>query len=409
MRSLLESIRKNALEAPFLSLVSKLNDSSASGPDVPPVTCIVSDGFMSFTITAGEDLGIPVIVLYTLSACGFMGFYQFRNLQEKGLTPLKENALEPFLSLVSNLNDTSALDVPPVTCIVSDGFMSFTITAGEGLGIPVVVFFTLSACGFMGFYQFRNLLERGLTPLKGLRKGWRRVMDGGCTSSVCGADMSSQTNIGGISDMEVVLNNGDKPHVVCIPLPAQSHMKAMLKLAKLLHRKGFHITFVNTEYNHQRLLRVRGPNALDGLPRFRFETISDGLPLSDNTKPSQYPVSKNMIPPLLNLLAMLNDTSTAAASLPGVVPPVTCIVSDGFMSFITAEAGEELGIPVVMFFTLSACGFMGFYQFRNLLEKGLTPLKGMILFSKYSSCRTMQICTKLNTRFISAKEKFPQE
>ncbi|KAF7154828.1 hypothetical protein RHSIM_Rhsim01G0064800 [Rhododendron simsii] len=166
MHSLLESIRKNALEAPFLSLVSKLNDSSASGPDVPPVTCIVSDGFMSFTITAGEDLGIPVIVLYTLSACGFMGFYQFRNLQEKGLTPLKENALEPFLSLVSNLNDTSALDVPPVTCIVSDGFMSFTVTAGEGLGIPVVVFFTLSACGFMGFYQFRNLLERGLTPLK---------------------------------------------------------------------------------------------------------------------------------------------------------------------------------------------------------------------------------------------------
>ncbi|KAG5520362.1 hypothetical protein RHGRI_033065 [Rhododendron griersonianum] len=179
-----------------------------------------------------------------------------------------------------------------------------------------------------------------------------------------------------------VLNNGDKPHVVCIPLPAQSHMKAMLKLAKLLHRKGFHITFVNTEYNHQRLLRVRGPNALDGLPRFRFETISDGLPLSDSTKPSQYPVSKNMIPPLLNLLAMLNDTSTAAASLPGVAaslpgvaPPVTCIVSDGFMSFITAEASEELGIPIVMFFTLSACGFMGFFQFRNLLEKGLTPLK----------------------------------
>ena len=42
----------------------------------------------------------------------------------------------------------------------------------------------------------------------------------------------------------------DKPHAVLIPLPFQSRIKSMLKLAKLLHHRGFHITFVNTEYNH---------------------------------------------------------------------------------------------------------------------------------------------------------------
>ncbi|KAF3445113.1 hypothetical protein FNV43_RR14806 [Rhamnella rubrinervis] len=72
-----------------------------------------------------------------------------------------------------------------------------------------------------------------------------------------------------------------KPHVVCIPYPAQSHIKAMLKLAKLLHFKGFHITFVNTEFNHNRFLKSLGPNSLDGMPDFRFKTISDGLPPSD--------------------------------------------------------------------------------------------------------------------------------
>ena len=41
----------------------------------------------------------------------------------------------------------------------------------------------------------------------------------------------------------------DKPHAACIPAPGQSHIKAMLKLSKLLHHKGFHITFVNTEFN----------------------------------------------------------------------------------------------------------------------------------------------------------------
>ncbi|CAL5374843.1 unnamed protein product [Camellia sinensis] len=75
---------------------------------------------------------------------------------------------------------------------------------------------------------------------------------------------------------------GDKmPHAVCIPVPAQGHVNPMLKLAKLLHYRGFHITFVNTEYSHERLLRSRGTNAVHGLPDFQFETIPDGLPPSE--------------------------------------------------------------------------------------------------------------------------------
>ncbi|KAH7833114.1 hypothetical protein Vadar_003238 [Vaccinium darrowii] len=169
---------------------------------------------------------------------------------------------------------------------------------------------------------------------------------------------------------------GDKPHVVCIPYPCQSHIKALLKLAKLLHHNGCHITFVNTEYNHRRLLNARGPNSLDGLPDFRFETIPDGLPPSDANATQHIPslcqsIGKNALAPFLSLVSKINDISASGIS---DVPPVTCIVSDGFMSF-TITAGEELGIPVVLFFTLSACGFMGFYQCHVLREKGLTPLK----------------------------------
>ncbi|KAH7835725.1 hypothetical protein Vadar_029219 [Vaccinium darrowii] len=170
--------------------------------------------------------------------------------------------------------------------------------------------------------------------------------------------------------------NGERPHVVCIPFPLQSHIKAMLKLAKLLHHKGFYITFVNTEYNHKRYLKARGPNSLDGLPDFRFETIPDGLPPTDADATQDIPslcqsMRRNVLAPFLSLVSKLNDSATAFAS---DVPPVSCIIPDGFLCF-TIAAGEELGIPVVVFFTLSACGFMGFYQFHNLLEKGFTPLK----------------------------------
>jgi 7-deoxyloganetin glucosyltransferase len=71
----------------------------------------------------------------------------------------------------------------------------------------------------------------------------------------------------------------DKPHAVCIPYPAQGHITPMLKLAKLLHADyGFHITFVNTHYNHRRLLKSGALSPHLDVPDFHFESIPDGLP-----------------------------------------------------------------------------------------------------------------------------------
>ncbi|XP_050266575.1 7-deoxyloganetin glucosyltransferase-like isoform X2 [Quercus robur] len=164
----------------------------------------------------------------------------------------------------------------------------------------------------------------------------------------------------------------DKPHAVCIPFPVQSHIKAMLKFSKLLHHKGFHITFVNTEFNHQRFLKLRGPNSLDGLSDFRFETIPDNLPPSDPNASQDVrslcnSIMKNFLASFSNLLVKLNSATSN-------VPPVTCIISDGFMQF-TINAAQELGIPILMFFTVSACSLMGYMQIPPLQDKGIIPLK----------------------------------
>ncbi|ERN14678.1 hypothetical protein AMTR_s00038p00214760 [Amborella trichopoda] len=68
-----------------------------------------------------------------------------------------------------------------------------------------------------------------------------------------------------------------KPHAVCVPAPAKVHIIPMMQLAKLLHARGFHITFVNSEYNHKRLLKSRGPDPSMGVHGFVFESILDGL------------------------------------------------------------------------------------------------------------------------------------
>ncbi|PIA52246.1 hypothetical protein AQUCO_01000248v1 [Aquilegia coerulea] len=164
-----------------------------------------------------------------------------------------------------------------------------------------------------------------------------------------------------------------KPHAICIPYPAQGHINPMLKLAKVLHHKGFYITFLNTEHIHKRLLKSRGPVSLSGLPDFHFETIPDGLPPSDPDTIQDFPVlweslKTNCLVPFRNLIInKLNNSYN--------LPPVSCIIYDGVMSF-TLDVAQELGIPAVLFWTTSACGFMGYLEFPNLPQEGLIPLKG---------------------------------
>ncbi|KAJ4916403.1 UDP-glycosyltransferase 85A5 [Raphanus sativus] len=167
------------------------------------------------------------------------------------------------------------------------------------------------------------------------------------------------------------VSSGQKPHVVCVPFPAQGHIDPMLKLAKLLHNKGFHVTFVNNVYNHNRLLRSRGPNALDRIPTFRYESIPDGLLETDGDRMQDVPsiceaTMKNFLAPFKELLERINTRDD--------VPPVSCIVSDGIMSF-TLDAAEELGVTCVNLWTASACGFLAYMYFHSFIEKGLCPLK----------------------------------
>ncbi|KAA0031467.1 7-deoxyloganetin glucosyltransferase-like [Cucumis melo var. makuwa] len=168
----------------------------------------------------------------------------------------------------------------------------------------------------------------------------------------------------------------NKPHAVCLPHPPQGHLNPMLILAKLLHHKGFYVTFVNTEYNHRRLLKSRGPNSLDGLPDFKFRTIPDGLPYSDANCTQDVPslcqsVSKNCLAPFRELISELNSI---AASPSSSMPPVTCVVSDSSMSFAMLAA-NEFNIPCAFLWTSSPCGYLGYTKFEDLVKQGVIPLK----------------------------------
>ncbi|KAF0933080.1 hypothetical protein E2562_013823 [Oryza meyeriana var. granulata] len=176
------------------------------------------------------------------------------------------------------------------------------------------------------------------------------------------------------------LGAAEKPHAVCMPYPAQGHITPMLNVAKLLHARGFDVTFVNTEYNHARLVRTRGAAAVASIPGFRFATIPDGLPPSDDDDVTQdipslcRSTKETCLGPFRRLLAQLNDPATGH-------PPVTCIVSDVVMGF-SMDAAKELGLPYVQLWTASSISYLGYRHYRLLMERGLAPLKDVSQLTK---------------------------
>jgi hypothetical protein len=75
-----------------------------------------------------------------------------------------------------------------------------------------------------------------------------------------------------------------RPHVVVVPYPGSGNINPALQLAKLLHRHGVYVTFVNTEHNHRRVQATEGAGAVRGREGFRFEAIPDGLSEADRGK-----------------------------------------------------------------------------------------------------------------------------
>ncbi|KAJ7958993.1 Glycosyltransferase [Quillaja saponaria] len=103
---------------PFVSKPSWLAYPSQINYNVPPVTCIISDGIMSFAVDAANELGIPGVLFCTTSACGFGCYLQYRKLMDIDITPLKDSSyltnghLENVIDWIPGMKNIRVRDLP---------------------------------------------------------------------------------------------------------------------------------------------------------------------------------------------------------------------------------------------------------------------------------------------------------
>lgn len=135
----------------------------------------------------------------------------------------------------------------------------------------------------------------------------------------------------------------------------------MMHLARKLAARGVLITFVNTQFNHDRLAQSQAKTqmpadnqALEGLNNIRHVGIPDGLgheAYNTTDVPMICAGLTKLEPVLANLAAKL-------------VPAATCIIADVFVTS-TAPVAKQFGIPHIGLWTMNAANYAAHYMFTR--------------------------------------------
>ncbi|GJN25027.1 hypothetical protein PR202_gb12809 [Eleusine coracana subsp. coracana] len=149
--------------------------------------------------------------------------------------------------------------------------------------------------------------------------------------------------------------------VVLFSLPFQGHLNPMLRLAVLLHDRGFAVTIVHTELNAPDPSRH---------PELDFISIHETLP-DEVTSPDA-----DIVTQLLALNAACEAPfRTALASLLQREDKVACAVVDG-QCYAALRVAAQLGVPALALRTDSAATFRCMLEFQRLRDAGYAPIKG---------------------------------
>ncbi|KAG8384627.1 hypothetical protein BUALT_Bualt04G0137600 [Buddleja alternifolia] len=129
-----------------------------------------------------------------------------------------------------------------------------------------------------------------------------------------------------------------KPHVMAIPYPAQGHVIPLMEVAQCLANNGVKVTFVNTEFNHKRVVeaisQTGGVHELISLVSVQ-DVMESWEDRNDHGKLADAMI--NIMPQRLqNLIEKINGTES---------DEITCVITDIYMAG-AMDVAEKLGTPL---------------------------------------------------------------
>ncbi|XP_016562266.1 UDP-glycosyltransferase 83A1 [Capsicum annuum] len=161
------------------------------------------------------------------------------------------------------------------------------------------------------------------------------------------------------------------PHIVAMPYPAQGHVLPLMELSLWLVKEGCKITFINTEFNHKRVINSLSEND-DVRNKINLVSVPDGLePHEDRTDLKRLTESLAEVMPgrLEGVIKMINEFDENG---------VSCVIVDQSMGWALRVA-EKLNIRRVAFWPAAAATLASIFSVSKLIDDGIIDHDGSIL------------------------------
>ncbi|KAK1278437.1 UDP-glycosyltransferase 83A1 [Acorus gramineus] len=161
-----------------------------------------------------------------------------------------------------------------------------------------------------------------------------------------------------------------QPHALVLPFPLQGHIIPLMELSHRLVDHGFSVTFVNTHFNHARILdSLPGPRAKTA--PLRLVSVPDGLePGVDRNDIGRLTltISEHM-PGHLEELIRASSTKSKRG-------PVTCIIADHSMAW-ALDIARKMCLRAAAFWPGSAAMLMTILSSPNMIDDGTIDANGV--------------------------------
>ncbi|GLJ48501.1 hypothetical protein SUGI_1023560 [Cryptomeria japonica] len=163
-------------------------------------------------------------------------------------------------------------------------------------------------------------------------------------------------------------------HALLIPLPYQGHINPMMQLAWKLVSNGFLVTFLNTDFNHNRIMQAKTRNPIhnnwDG--GIRMISIPDGLPPDDERTniPNLLEALDNSMAPsvIMRLIEEINEREEEHK--------VSGIIVDAMTCFGLKEVADLYQIPIFAFHASLVANCALRYFIPRLISLGILGPNG---------------------------------
>ncbi|XP_072061517.1 UDP-glycosyltransferase 83A1-like isoform X3 [Arachis hypogaea] len=164
------------------------------------------------------------------------------------------------------------------------------------------------------------------------------------------------------------------PTVLVLPAPGQGHVNPMMILSHKLVDHGCNIIFVNSDFNHKRVVRSMDNNNGSSSP-IKLVSISDGLgPEHDRVDLGE--LCDSMLRTMPSELEKLIEDLQLNEGI-----KVTCVVADVFMGW-ALEVARKVGIKGAFFWPAAASVFVLQYNASNLVADAILDSDGGTLLSR---------------------------